>query len=118
MPAGVSSMRADAAVHRGIVVLASGRHFDDLRFDILRDLANLFDVVSGAGELIQRADRSMISREDDPEIPAPAGASELVESSMPIVGPEEPNNVSEQGQLVFLRGPQRARNESNTSSAF
>jgi hypothetical protein len=33
-----------------------------------------------------RALAVVISREDDPEMPAPAGASELVESSMPVSG--------------------------------
>ena len=35
---------AHAAVHRGIVVLATGGNADQLRFDVLRDDANLFQI--------------------------------------------------------------------------
>ena len=37
---------AHAAVHGWIVILATRRHMDDLRFHILRDLTDLLDVVA------------------------------------------------------------------------
>src|SRR3954463_13099921 len=45
--------RTHAAVERGIVILASGRNADELRFHVLRDHANLFErelASSEAGE--------------------------------------------------------------------
>ncbi len=43
---------------------------------------------------------------DDPAIPAPAGASESVDSSMPISGREKFHQVSQQRQLVAARAAQ------------
>src|SRR5688572_24236845 len=47
--------RTDAAIHRRVIVLTAGRHAYDLRFDVLSDLANLFDVMSRSCELVERA---------------------------------------------------------------
>src|SRR5437763_373128 len=41
---------ADAAVERGIVILTAGGHMNQLRFDILRQLAQLFFIELAAGE--------------------------------------------------------------------
>ena len=46
----------------------------------------------------------MISSEDDPEMPAPAGASEFVDKLDSDLGTEESNNVGKQRQLVLLGG--------------
>ena len=69
-------------LHGRIIILRTGRNANHLRFDVLRDFADLFDLVAAAGEPIERAATEIIS-EDDPDIPAPAGACESDSISMP-----------------------------------
>ena len=51
---GIEMNGADAAVERGIVVLAAGGHADDLGLDVLGDDAQLFEIEIAAGEPRER----------------------------------------------------------------
>ena len=75
----------DAAVHGGIVVLAAGGNADQLRFDVLRDHADLLHVEVTVEKRASAAPVAIISA-DEPEMPAPAGDSECVSSTNPACG--------------------------------
>src|ERR1700683_2373360 len=43
---------ADTAIERRVVILRAGGHANDLRFDVLRNLADFLRGVAGAGEAV------------------------------------------------------------------
>src|SRR5690349_10142637 len=51
---GIEMDRAHAAVERGIVILTSSRHLNDLRFDVLRDYTHLLERQMAAGKACER----------------------------------------------------------------
>src|SRR6516165_5343014 len=54
-PVGIKMDGVDAAVHRRIVILAAGWNTNQLRLNVLRDHANLFDVDVASHESRQRS---------------------------------------------------------------
>ena len=117
MPAAREVDRADAAIHRRVVVLASCGHLDDLRLDILRDLANFFDVVSGPGQFVERASGGDQQRRR-PGNPCPCRSFRVRGKLNPRFRPEEPNDVSKQRKFVLFLADRKASKSSNISSAF
>ncbi len=77
----------DAAVQRGIIILTSGGNTDELRFDVLRNLAELFRESLRAPKRAS-AEAVAIIKAEEPEIPAPAGDSESVSRRNPVAGSE------------------------------
>ncbi len=54
-PSGPKFNGANAAVQRRVVILHAGGHANDLRLDVLCNLANFFRAMTGAGKAIEGA---------------------------------------------------------------
>src|ERR1039457_3819614 len=88
-----------------IVVLRAGWYADNLRLDVLRDLADLFETVPRVCQLIQRA----AHRDDERGRPRDTAARRALRMRLdrePSRRRKESQHVGEQRQARLPRGPQ------------
>jgi len=97
---------AHAAVHGRVVVLGAGGHPDDLRFDVLGDLAQPLEPVAGSGQAVERAGGGDDQRRRAGN-PRPGRGLGIGLQMEALPRREEPDQVRRQGELAARRGGQR-----------